>query len=98
MLTLSAQILAAAAALIGLIALISGASSKSPAYRKRALRVGQIAMSLAGLVLISTSLLGKGWEQAAYGLMLIIFGTGVTAFGADSRSKDTEKSQDPYGK
>jgi len=97
MLSLIAQLLGALSAAIGLIALISGATSKSPAYRKVALRIVQISMSLAALLLITTCVLGKGWDQAAYGLMLIVFGTGVTAFGVD-KTAGAEKSKDEYGK
>lgn len=83
------QILAAALALVGLVALIAGPMSKSDATRNLCLRLVQGGMSLAGVALIITSFLGEGYGSAAGGLLLIVFGTGVTAFGRRSARNET---------
>ena len=80
------QIVAGVCALAGLIALLTGARAKSNAGRMGALRIVQAGMTLAGLALIAASLLDKRWDGAAYGLILIVFGTGVTGFGKPGKT------------
>ncbi|MGZ3304778.1 MAG: hypothetical protein ACXU8U_02865 [Asticcacaulis sp.] len=84
------QCLAAVSAFLALAALFIGPASKSPSRRRVMLRTVQFGMAFAGLCLMATCLLGKGWDQAAYGLCLMVFGTGVTAFGR-SRKNGADK-------
>jgi uncharacterized membrane protein HdeD (DUF308 family) len=74
-------IVAGLLALIGIVGLIGGALAKEEKRKQFGLRTLQVCMTLAGLLLIASPLLGNEIIEAAYGLMLIIFGTGVTAYG-----------------
>lgn len=68
-------------ALVGMIGLIGGALAKEEKRKQLGLRTLQVCMTLSGLILIASPFFGSEIIEVAYGLMLIAFGTGVTAYG-----------------
>jgi hypothetical protein len=52
---------------------------RQPALRRRSFRVGSVAMTIAGVVLMVASLAGlAATDQIFGGLMMVLFGTGVS--------------------
>ena len=76
-----ALVLAAGAAVIGFAGLIYGATGQSDDRRKRGLRLCQVGMSVGGLLLIAVGVVSPDTSDVAFGFLLLVFGTGVTAIG-----------------
>ena len=89
MLSSIVQIIAAGVVLLAFAALIRGATSQNDSTRKTMLRIFQVCMALAGLMLIALSVSGVGWDHAVYGFMLIVFGTGISAIGGRTKGGKT---------
>lgn len=75
------QIIAGILALVGLLALMTGAILKGEDAKKRLLLTFQITMGLSGLILLGAAILIKWGDYGIYGFMLLIFATAVTGFG-----------------
>ena len=74
----SITLLAGILSLTGLIGIVAGAAGQRTTLRKRAFRVGSVAMGMAGLVLLLGGLFGVAdTGQMFGGVMLLIFGTAV---------------------
>jgi hypothetical protein len=80
----------AVAALTGFVGIIYGATGTSDRRRLIGLRLCQIGMTSAGLVMIAAGLMSPQPTDAVFGLLLLAFGTGVTAIGgkADPRARN----------
>jgi len=76
---LVATILAGALALAGLGAIVWAALAKSEPMNRRALWTAKITLTLSGLVLFVSAFTGGEMMNVFGGLMLVIFGTGLTA-------------------
>lgn len=61
--------------------LVFGITGKTEGRRLAGLRILQVGMGIGGLALIGGAFLGGDGEDAVYGLLLLLFGTGVTAIG-----------------
>ena len=67
-------------AAVGLLGVLGGAAMPAGAGRLRVFRVGAVALTLAGLVELAGSLAGVGGSDSlVIGMMLRVFGTGVSA-------------------
>lgn len=72
-------VLAVLATLVGFAGMIYGVTGKSDARRQLGLRLLQSGMTLGGLLLITNSFTLGPQDDLYSGLMLLVFGTGVTA-------------------
>jgi hypothetical protein len=82
--------LAALLAIAGAAALFGGLVFRASDHRRRTLRLAAVGLGAAGLVIMfgaEAGLLGK--DMAVWGLMLTVFGSGVSFPG---RAADTETS------
>ena len=73
------SLLAGLAALVGFAGMIYGITGKSDARRHLGLRLLQSGMTLGGLLLITNAFTFGPQDDVFAGLMLLLFGTGVTA-------------------
>jgi hypothetical protein len=66
-------------AALGLAGILVGAALRQPGPRRRSFRVGSVAMTIAGVLLMLASLVGlAGTDQLFGGLMMALFGTGAS--------------------
>jgi len=72
-------LLAGALALAGLAAIVWAALAKSDDVNQRAVRTAQITLTLSGLVLFVSAFTSGEMMNIFGGLMLVIFGTGMSA-------------------
>lgn len=80
-------IAAGVAALVGIGAIVLATTARSERGNQIALRCAQAGLSLAG-VLMFLSYFAAGEAMSLFGgLMLLVFGTGMTAIGRRSRPK-----------
>jgi hypothetical protein len=66
------------ASVVGVAIGLTGAGERR---RRLGLRLMQGGLSLAGLLMILSAVLGPDRSDVFYGLLLLAFGTGVTAIG-----------------
>ena len=66
------------AVLLGLVGMIAGVTTHSETRRRLGLSALRGGMCVAGLLLIMTSAIAAEPSDAFYGLLLLVFGTGVT--------------------
>lgn len=71
----------AVAALVGFGGLAYGVTGKAEARRLLGLRLCQGGMAVAGLAMIGGGLMSPDKTDAIYGLLLLVFATGITAIG-----------------
>lgn len=71
----------AVAALVGFGGLVYGVTGKAEARRLLGLRLCQGGMAVAGLAMIGGGLMSPDKTDAIYGLLLLVFATGITAIG-----------------
>jgi hypothetical protein len=74
-------IAAMAAIAVAAFGLVFGITGTTEGRRKAGLRILQFGMGIGGFTLIGGAILGGDGEDAVYGLLLLLFGTGVTAIG-----------------
>jgi hypothetical protein len=79
-----ATVIAAVGAITGLAGIVYGATGKTDRRRRIGLWLCQGGMSVAGLVLIAAGIFSSDASNAAFGLLLLVFGTGITAIGRGS--------------
>lgn len=77
----SVLIVAAVGALVGFGGLLYGVTGKAEPRRRLGLRLCQGGMAIAGLAMIGGGLMSPDKTDAIYGLLLLVFATGVTAIG-----------------
>jgi hypothetical protein len=80
--------LAAVAVLTGFFGLIYGVTGRADRRRALGLRLLQGGMTAGGLLMIGSALAGGEGSDAIYGLLLLVFGTGVTAISSRSSKAD----------
>ena len=68
-----------ALALVGLIAIVVAATARTARRNSAALRAAQVSLTLAGALLIISYFVNGDATGLFGGLMLIVFGTGMTA-------------------
>jgi hypothetical protein len=66
-------------ATVGIGGIIGGAAATAPSVRRRSFTVGSVAMTVAGVALMLSSIAGlKDTNALLGGFMMMIFGTGVS--------------------
>lgn len=66
-------------ALVGLVAIVVAATARTARRNSTALRTAQVSLTLAGALLIISYFVNGDAMGLFGGLMLIVFGTGMTA-------------------
>ena len=74
-------LVAAVAALVGLGGLVYGVTGRAEARRRLGLRLCWGGMVVAGLAMTGGALVSPDKTDAIYGLLLLVFASGVTAIG-----------------